>query len=230
MLAIQNHLIEVLPATDRRRLLDICEPVQLLLSDVLCEPGAQTRHVYFPLEASVSLVTLTDGQTGLEVGMVGREGMVGAQLALGLGTSPLRALVQGSGRSWRIDATTFRIELERSVALRGAMNRYLSVLMAQLATSAACLRFHQIGPRLARWLLMNQDRAHSSTFHVTHEFLAVMLGVRRVGITNAACELQRAGLIEYSRGEVAVLNRAGLEAAACTCYAVERKAYADAMQ
>lgn len=228
--AIQNHLIEVLPTPDRRRFLDICEPVQLLLSEVLCEPDARTRHVYFPLDACISLITLLEGKTGLETGMVGREGMVGIQIALGQDRSPFRALVQGSGGSWRIEAPAFRSELDRSVALRGAMNRYLSVLMVQLATSAACLRFHQIGPRLARWLLMNQDRAHSRTFHVTQEFLAVMLGVRRVGITRAACELQRAGLIEYARGEVTVLDRAGLEAASCTCYTRDRKAYVDVLQ
>lgn len=152
---------------------------------------------------------------------------MGVQVALGLDTSPLRALVQGSGGAWRIEATAFRIELNRSSALRFAINRYLFVLMAQLATSSACLRFHQIRPRLARWLLMNQDRAHSSTFHVTQEFLAVMLGVRHVGITKAACELQRAGLIEYRRGEVRVRDRPGLEAVSCSCYAIDRRAYAD---
>ena len=118
-------------------------------------------------------------------------------------------------------------ELETSLALRRGLNRYLYVLMAQQAASAACLRFHQIGPRLARWLLMSQDRAHASGFHVTQEFLAYMLGVRRVGVTAAAGVLQRGGLIEYSRGELTVLDRAGLEHAACSCYAADRKAYTD---
>jgi hypothetical protein len=111
--------------------------------------------------------------------------------------------------------------------LRRALSRYLFVLMAQMATSAACLRFHQIGPRVARWLLMSQDRAHCDAFHVTQESLAGMLGVRRVGITGAACELQRNGLIEYSRGELRVLDRAGLEAASCSCYATDQKTYAE---
>jgi len=223
----ENHLIQLLPRADRAHLLAACEPAHLTLSEVLCEPGKPTRHVYFPTDGFISLVTLVEGHPGLEVGMVGREGMVGAQLALGMVTSPLHALVQGSGGALRIGAKAFRTELARSVALQRQMNRYLYVLMAQLATSAACLRFHQIGPRLARWLLMTQDRAHADTFHVTHEFLAYMLGVRRVGITAAAGALQRFDLIEYTRGEMTVLDRSGLERAACSCYATDKRAYAE---
>jgi len=223
----ENRLIQLLPRADRAHLLAACEPAHLTLSEVLCEPGKPTRHVYFPTDGFISLVTLVVGQPGLEVGMVGREGMVGAQLALGVVTSPVRALVQGSGGALRIGTKAFRTELVRSVALQRQMNRYLYVLMAQLATSAACLRFHQIGPRLARWLLMTQDRAHADTFHVTHEFLAYMLGVRRVGITAAAGALQRFDLIEYTRGEMTVLDRSGLERAACSCYATDKRAYAE---
>lgn len=221
----ENHLIELLPRLDRARLLAVCRPAQLVLSEVLCEPGAKTRHVYFPTDGFISLITSVDEHAALEVGMVGREGMAGAQLALGVVTAPVRALVQGAGASWRIGAAQFRTELSRSDALRRSMNRYLYVLMAQLATSAACLRFHQIGPRLARWLLMTQDRAHADTFQVTQEFLAFMLGVRRVGVTAAAGVLQRDGLIEYSRGTVTVHDRCGLEAAACSCYATDRRTY-----
>ncbi len=227
MATIENHLIELLPQKDRQRLLAICEPVQLVLGTVLCESGKPTRHVYFPIDGFISLVTLIDGEPALEVGMVGREGMVGSQLALGVVTAPLRALVQGSGAAWRIGTAAFRRELAQSLALQRILNRYAYVLMMQLTTSAACLRFHLIEPRLARWLLMSQDRAHSDRFHVTQEFLAYMLGVRRVGITAAAGALQRRGLIEYSRGELTVVNRKGLEAATCSCYAADRKAYAE---
>jgi CRP-like cAMP-binding protein len=159
--------------------------------------------------------------------MVGREGMVGAQLALGVAMTPLRALVQGPGHAWRIGAVAFRREFERSPTLQRSLNRYLYVLMAQLAASAACLRFHLIGPRLARWLLMSHDRAHADSFRVTHEFLAYMLGVRRVGITMAAGSLQNSGLIRYHRGELTVLDRKGLEAAACDCFAADQRTYAE---
>jgi CRP-like cAMP-binding protein len=221
----QNHLIQRLPRQARSRLLAVCERIPLVLGEVLCEPGKATRHLYFPVEGFISLVAPLDGKPVLEVGMVGREGMLGAQLALGVATVPLHALVQGAGSAWRIRTVAFRVELARSPALQRTLNRYLYVLMTQLAGSAACLRFHQIGPRLARWLLMSQDRAHADQFHVTHEFLAYMLGVRRVGITAAAGMLQRDGLIEYRRGEMKVLNRGGLEAAACGCYANDSRAY-----
>jgi CRP-like cAMP-binding protein len=222
----ENHLIESLPRADRLRFLAICQPVELVLSEVLCEPGKVTRHVYFPTGGFISLITAVDGRPGLEVGMVGREGMVGAQLALGVVTTPLLALVQGSGATWRVGTAQFRAELARSAALRRCVNRYLYVLMAQLATSAACLRFHPIGPRLARWLLMTQDRAHADTFHVTQEFLAYMLGARRVGVTAAASALQRDGLIRYTRGMLTVQDRRGLEAAACSCYGADKGSYA----
>lgn len=225
MAPVENHLIELLPRKDRQRLLTACAPVQLTLSDVLAEPGQATRDVYFPTHGFISLVTLVEGSPGVEVGMVGREGMLGAQLVLGVAEAPWRALVQGQGSAWRIDTAAFKRELALSPALQRGLKQYLYVLMAQQAASAGCLRFHLIGQRLARWLLMSQDRAHSDSFHVTHEFLAYMLGMRRVGVTAAASAMQKAGLIEYHRGELTVLNRPGLEAAACACYAADRRAY-----
>jgi CRP-like cAMP-binding protein len=223
--AASNHLIDRLPRRARAGLLAQCEPVQLVLSDVLCEAHTPTRHVYFPTESFISLVARVDDHAGLEVGMVGSEGMVGAQLVLGVAAAPLRALVQGAGACWRISVAAFRRELAGSPVLQLQLQRYVYVLMAQTVASAGCLRFHQIGPRLARWLLMSQDRAHDDHFHVTHEFLAYMLGVRRVGVTEAAGALQRRGLITYHRGELTVLDRSGLEAAACSCYAADRAVY-----
>jgi CRP-like cAMP-binding protein len=224
--ADENHLIELLPRRDRIRLLAVCEPVQLELSEVLCDVGQPTAHVYFPVAGFISLVTQVNGLPGVEVGMVGREGMLGAQLVLGVADAPFRSLVQGAGFAWRIRSSAFRRELAASDALQALLNRYLYVTFVQLASSAACFRFHLIGARLARWLLMTQDRAHSESFRVTHEFLAYMLGVRRVGVTTAAVGFQRSGLIEYHRGNVRVLDRAGLEAAACSCYSEDCQSYA----
>ncbi len=225
----QNHLIELLPRKERLRLLALCEPIELVFADVLCEPGERTRYAYFPVDGFISLLTQIGGKVALEVGMVGREGMLGVQLVMGVPTAPLHALVQGSGSAWRVGTSAFKRELAQSAALRNELGRYAYVLMKQLTASAACLRFHEIGPRLARWLLMSQDRAHSNSFRVTHEFLAYMLGVRRVGVTRAATELQRAEYIEYHRGALTVLDRRGLEHAACGCYATDRKSYADVL-
>ncbi len=227
--APQNRLIELLPRDDKARLLALCQPVQLQGAQVLTERGVAARHVWFPVGAFISLVAQIGDHAGLEVGMVGREGMLGAPLALGVSVVPLRSVVQGAGSAWRAAAGPFKLELARSQALQRVVMRYLYVRMAQLAASAPCLRFHLIGPRLARWLLMSQDRAHADHFHITHEFLATMLGVRRVGITVAAGAFQRSGLIRYRRGDITVLDREGLEAAACPCYAADRESYAEHM-
>ena len=226
MTTVQNQLIAGLPRRERESLLALCKPVPLESGAVLCDPGEPTRHVYFPIDGFISLVAVVDGEPKLEVGMVGREGMLGAQLVLGVSTVPLRALVQGAGMAHRVTTAHFRRQVSASEILRSQLERYVCVLMMQLSTSAGCTRFHDIGSRLARWLLMSQDRAHAAHFHLTHEFLAYMLGVRRVGITKAAGDLQRSGLVRYRRGEITVLDRAGLEAAACSCYEADCSAYA----
>lgn len=225
-----NRLIEGLPKRDRLGLLALCGEVHLTLAEVVCERGEALRYAYFPTESFVSLVSVIDGSPGVEVGMVGSEGMVGAQLALGIAMAPLHGVVQGDGLAWRIKATDLRRLLTKSDSLRATLDRYLYVLMAQLATSAACLRFHEIGPRLARWFLMSQDRAHTDRFRVTQEFLAFMLGVRRVSITTAASAMQRKKLISYYRGDVTVVDRKGLEAMACGCYADDTDAYSALMR
>lgn len=223
----QNHLIAGLGPKARDGLLAVGGAAQLTLSQVLSEAGDVIRHVYFPLAGFISLVAVVKDSPGIEVGMIGVEGMLGASLALGISTQPVRAVVQGPGRAWRFPAAAFKAELARSPQLRRAVSRYLFVLLSQQASAAVCLRFHQIGPRLARWLLMSQDRAHASSFHVTQEFLSYMMGVRRAGVTQAAGVLQQQGLIAYRRGEMHILDRRGLEAAACSCYAAERAIYAD---
>ena len=154
----------------------------------------------------------------LEMGLIGNEGMLGATLALGVETAPMRAVVQGSGTAWRITSKRFQRELLTDPGLGLTIHRYLYVLLTQFAQSAACTHFHEIEPRLARWLLMTHDRAHADHFYLTHEVLATMLGVRRSGITIAAGALQQRGLIHYVRGDIRILDRSGLEAAACGCY------------
>lgn len=222
-----NQLLARLRPEARHSLMALAEAVPLTVSQVLAEAGALVTHVYFPVEGFISLVAVVDGSPGIEVGMVGSEGMLGATLALEVATSPVRAIVQGAGTAWRVPASGFKDELTRNAQLRRAVCRYLYVLLCQQAESAVCLRFHLIGPRLARWLLMTQDRAHSPDFRVTHEFLAYMLGVRREGVTEAAGVLQQQGLIAYRRGEMRILDRRGLKAAACGCYAAARAIHSE---
>ncbi len=226
-IAPPNRLLAALPSRLSARLLAQCDPVELKLGTVLYEPDARIRYAYFPTESFVSLMIPVDGGSILEVGLVGNEGMVGVPLILGMDSSPLRALVQGAGPALRMSARTFARELGLSAELRTLLHRYLQVRIGQLAQTAACTRFHLVEERLARWLLMTQDRAHDDEFHVTHEFLAFMLGVRRVGVTRAATALQKRNLIRYHRGDVTVLNRLGMEAASCGCYQVDRDRYAN---
>jgi CRP-like cAMP-binding protein len=220
-----KRLLAALPRKDRRHFLAGCEEVDLVASDVLVEPGEDIQHVHFPIAGFVSMVAPIDGSMRLEVGLVGQEGMAGTPLVLRITRSPLQALVQVPGSSLRMDADTFRRELAQCPALRQLLDRYLFVRMTQLAQSAGCTRFHLVEARLARWLLMTRDRAHSRVFHITHEFLALMLGVRRVGVTRAATSLQKQQLIRYSRGHITILDRRGLEAASCACYRADRESY-----
>ena len=220
-----NRLLEALPESDRRRFLAGCETIELAFAEVLYTPNERLNQVLFPLTGFISLIMPVDDSASLEVGMIGNEGMFGIPLALGVDLSPVRAVVQGAGSALRMDAAHFCCELRRSERLQREIARYVFVHLAQLAQTAACTRFHVVEARLARWLLMTQDRAHANAFHVTQEFLALMLGVRRVGVTKAAGALQKRRLIRYSRGDITVLDRRGLKAASCGCYEADRVSY-----
>jgi CRP-like cAMP-binding protein len=220
-----NLLLASLRRKDRDRLLAACDEVELCIGDKIFEPQKRIQHVYFPVGGFISQLVPIDARENLELALVGNEGMLGTPLVLGIDFSTLQALVQGSGTALRMSAASFRRELEQLPALRQRLNRYIYVLQAQLALTAACISFHSLDLRLACWLLMTHDRANLGSFHLTHKFLAQMLGVRRVGITNAAGILQKRKLLSYSRGEITILNRAGLEKASCSCYQVSKNTY-----
>jgi len=215
---IANALLAALPRAEYRRVLALLEEVTFAFGDVLYDAGDEVVHVYFPNDSLVSLLTIVDRHLALEVGLVGREGMVGVAYAMGIASTPFRALVQGGGTAMRMKAADFRRELDASAALQREVHLYAHALMAQVAKTAACNRFHVVQERLARWLLMTRDRVRSDHFRLTHEFLANMLGVRRVGVTKAAHALRQLKLISYSRGNIDITNGRGLEAAACSCY------------
>lgn len=217
-----NRLLAALPPEDLQRFLAGCEAVDLKFAEVLAEPGEPIRYVYFPTESFISLTTSTDGCAGLEVGLIGDDGMLGISLILGVGVSPLHAFVQGPGQALRMDAASFSRELGLSQTLQSLLNRYLYMMMVQFTQTAACNRFHVLEARLARWLLMMQDRAHSDKLHVTHKLLACMLGVRREGITTAATSLHNRDLIAYSRGNITILDRSGLKSVSCGCYEADK--------
>lgn len=223
--AATNRLLAVLPSKDRQHLLSGCEQVELVFGNILYKRGETIRYVYFPIDSFISLETPIDGHSSLEVALVGNEGMYGTPLMLGVNVSPLHAVVQGPGPAWRMDAERFHSELKHSIALQQELNRYIYVLMTQLAQTAACTRFHVVEERLARWLLMTRDRAHSEEFHITHELLAQILGVRRVGVTKAAGSLQNKKLISYSRGDIKIHDIGGLQAASCKCYRADKETY-----
>ena len=217
-----NQLIAGLPANERRQILRLSEPVDLVFGAVLCQAGAFLQYAYFPLTSLISLGVITSDHKPLGVAMIGNEGVLGATLALDIHTVRLRAVVHGSGAALSLPAPQLRRLLRSNPGLSGVLRRYSYVLMGQLLQTAACNSFHEVEMRLARWLLMTDDRSHSKQFHFTHQFLANLLGVQRSAVTIAAGRLQDQKLISYARGRIRILSRSALEAATCECYAAQR--------
>ena len=226
----QNHLLAALPADEYARLAQQLELIPLALGDVLYESGAPMHHVYFPTDSIVSLLYVMEDGASAEIAMVGNEGVVGISLFMGGETTPSRAVVQCAGHAYRLTSQALKDEFDRvggrrSGALHNLLLRYTQALLTQMAQTAVCNRHHSLDQQLCRWLLLSLDRLPANELDMTQELIANMLGVRREGVTEAAGNLQRAGVIEYRRGHITVLDRPGLEARSCECYAVVKREF-----
>lgn len=219
----QNRLLAALPADDFERLAPHLEAVPMRLGDCLYEPGGRLQHVYFPATAIVSLLIVLESGSSAEIAGVGNEGVVGMALFMGGDTTPSTAVVQTAGHGYRLQARLLKEEFNRQGPMRRLLLRYTQALLTQMCQTAACNRHHSIEQQLCRWLLLTLDRLPTNELVMTQELVANALGVRREGVTEAAGNLQRAGIIRYRRGHIAVVERSGLEARACECYAVLRK-------
>jgi CRP-like cAMP-binding protein len=227
-LLVRNRVLAGLPRKDYRKLLRVLEPVDLAFGQVLYESQDRIRHVYFPNDCFVSMLTGVDGDRSAEVGLIGSEGMIGLPVALGVAVSPFRAVVQGGGVAMRMKIADFRREFGQSAGLKRELFVFAHLLMIQIAQTAACNRFHTVAQRMARWMLMTSDRVNSDEFRITQEFLALMLGVRRVSVSMAASRLRERKLIGYRRGTFTILNHKGLAAVTCECYKTVKDVYARA--
>ena len=219
----QNHILAALPTAEFEPLAAHLELVPLALGEILYEPGVQLQHAYFPTTAIVSLHYVMESGASAETAGVGNEGLVGISLFMGGDTTPSSAVVQTAGHAYRLERRLLRQEFNRGGLLHRVLLRYTQALITQMNQTAACNRHHSVEQQLCRWLLLTLDRLPSNELVMTQDLVASMLGVRREGITEAAGNLQRAGLIRYRRGHISVLERPGLEAAVCECYAVVRK-------
>ena len=213
-----NRLLATLPKKEYERLLPELEQITMPFAEVLHEPGERIRHVYFPNDSVVSLLTEVTAHSPLEVGLIGNEGLAGISVFMGVDTSPHRAIVQGLGTAMRLRASVLRKESENVGPLHRLLHLYAHSLLMQVSRTAACNRFHMVDARLARWLLMTGDRLGANEFRLTQDFISNMLGVRREGVNKAAGLLQKEGLITYSRGRIKILDRVGLETVSCECY------------
>ena len=221
----QNYLLAALTTDERQRLLPALESVELALGQVLYESGTTMTHMYFPTTAIVSLLYVMENGASAEIAVVGNEGLVGVSLFMGGESTPSRAVAQSAGRGFRLPAQVMKDEFNRAGPTMHLLLRYTQALITQMAQTAVCNRHHSLDQQLCRWLLLSLDRLQSLELKMTQELISNMLGVRREGVTEAAMQLQAAGLIRYSRGKISVLNRPGLERRTCECYAVVKKEY-----
>ncbi|QDQ27934.1 Crp/Fnr family transcriptional regulator [Chitinimonas arctica] len=220
-----NHLLAALPEAEWLRWLPQLEAVELPLGHVLYESGSKMSHVYFPTTAIVSLLYVMENGAPAEIAVVGNEGLVGVSLFMGGESTPSRAVVQSAGWGFRLRARKMKEEFDRAGPVLHLLLRYTQALITQMSQTAVCNRHHTLDQQLCRWLLLSLDRLHGDELVMTQELIANMLGVRREGVTEAALKLQNAGLIRYARGHISVLDREGLEARSCECYAVVKKEY-----
>ena len=221
----KNHLLAALPREEYERILPHLRHVSFKLGEVVYESGVQMEHIYFPTTAIISLLYLMENGASAEMGMAGREGLVGVALFMGGNTMPNRAVVQSAGGAVRMRAQMLRDEFARGGAFQRLLLRYTQALLTQMSQTAVCNRLHAIEQQLCRWLLLSHDRLDSDELVLTQELIANMLGVRREGVTAAAGRLQEQGLISYVRGRIQILDRGGLEASACECYKVVKDEY-----
>src|SRR5665213_2299426 len=225
--AVPNRLLGALPRKEYQKLLVILEPVNLTFGEILYESHAPIRYVYFPNNCFVSMLTTVDTGRAAEVGLIGSEGMIGIPMALGVAISPFLAVVQGGGTAMRLKTGDFHRSFSKSAALKREVFLFTHLLMIQIAQTAACNRFHVVTQRMARWMLMTRDRVNSNEFRITQDFLALMLGVRRVGVSAAMSDLRERSLIVYRRGTITILDHERLAAVACGCYKTVRDAYTE---
>jgi CRP-like cAMP-binding protein len=223
--AKSNHLLAALPVVDWERLEPNLKLMELPLAHVVYESGDQQDYVYFPIDSIISLLYVMEDGASAEIAIVGNEGMVGIAIFMGGETTPSRAIVQSAGHGYRLSAAIVKQEFVRGGSLQRLLLRYTQALITQMAQTAVCNRHHSIDQQLCRWLLLSIDRLPSNELTMTQELIANMLGVRRSGVTEAALKLQAAGLIRYSHGHIAVLDRTGLEKRVCECYAVVKREF-----
>ena len=221
----QNHLLDALPLGEMQRWLPLLESVDFSLGEVLYESGATLSHVYFPTTAIISLLYVMENGASAEIAVVGNEGIVGISLFMGGESTTSRAVVQSAGKGFRLKAQRMKKEFNRAGPVLHLLLRYTQALITQMSQTAVCNRHHSLDQQLCRWLLLSLDRLEGNQLVMTQVLIANMLGVRREGVTEGALKLQHAGLIQYSRGHITILDRAGLEKRSCECYGVVKKEY-----